>query len=91
MDVGRRLKGMKMSIATSRMLNISVWAATRNDCIRKLASIQKITKLELIPNSDSLEVATVLGWHVVVKKDEFKEGEIVVIWSRFFTATNSWI
>lgn len=34
--------------------------------------------MELIPNSDSLEVATVLGWHVVVKKDEFKEGEIVV-------------
>lgn len=45
---------------------------------RKLASIQVINKLEPINNSDNLEVATILGWNVVVKKDEFKVGELCV-------------
>lgn len=43
--------------------------------MRKLASIQQILKLEPIPNADSIEVATVLGWHIVVKKGEFKPGD----------------
>lgn len=46
--------------------------------MRKLASIQRILKIEPIENADSLEVATVLGWHVVVKKGEFTEGDLVV-------------
>ena len=45
---------------------------------RKLASIQRITELVNIPNADSIVCATVLGWHVVVKKDEFKVGDLVV-------------
>jgi RNA ligase (TIGR02306 family) len=45
---------------------------------RKLASIQKITKLEPLTNSDNLEIATILGWHIVVRKSEFKEGDTVV-------------
>jgi hypothetical protein len=40
--------------------------------MRKLASIQVISKLEPIPNSDNIEVATILGWTLVVKKGEFK-------------------
>lgn len=46
--------------------------------MRKLASIQKILELHPIPNADAIEVATILGWHVVVKKDEFKIGDEVV-------------
>jgi RNA ligase (TIGR02306 family) len=44
---------------------------------RKLASIQKILKLEPHSNADTLEVARVLGWQTVVKKGEFKEDERV--------------
>ena len=46
--------------------------------MRKLASIQKIISLEPIPNADSIERAQVLGWQCVVKKGEFKAGDLVV-------------
>lgn len=39
---------------------------------RSLASIQKIKNLEPISGADAIEKATVLGWSVVVKKNEFK-------------------
>jgi len=45
---------------------------------RKLASIQKIKSLSSIENADNLELAKVLGWNVVVKKGEFKEGDFCV-------------
>lgn len=41
----------------------------------KLASIQKIIKIEPIKNSDNIELAFILGWQVVVKKGEFKAGD----------------
>jgi len=44
--------------------------------MRKLASIQRIKALDPIPNADRIEVATVLGWKVVVKKGEFKVGDL---------------
>jgi len=43
----------------------------------KLASVQKILSIDPIPNADAIEKATVLGWEVVVKKDEFKVGDLV--------------
>lgn len=46
--------------------------------MRKLASIQRILSINPIDNADNLEVATVLGWHVVVKKGEFSIGDLVV-------------
>lgn len=46
--------------------------------MRKLASIQKIKKIEPIPNADKLELAHILGWKVVVKKGEFEVGDHVV-------------
>lgn len=46
--------------------------------MRKLASIQKIEKLQPIESADSIELATVLGWNVVVKKGEFNVGDLVV-------------
>lgn len=42
---------------------------------RKLVTIQKILDLRPIENADAIECASVLGWHVVVKKGEFKIGD----------------
>ncbi len=46
--------------------------------MRKLASIQVIKKIEPIEGADRIEKATVLGWHVVVQKGLYKEGDRVV-------------
>lgn len=48
--------------------------------MRKLASIQKIEAIRPIEGADKIVVATMegLGWECVVKKDEFKIGELVV-------------
>ena len=46
--------------------------------MRSLASIQKIVSVEPIPGADSIEVATVLGWHCVVKKGDFVTGDLCV-------------
>lgn len=43
---------------------------------RKLATIQRIDKLEEIPNADNILKARVMGWDVVVKTGEFKEGDL---------------
>jgi len=41
-------------------------------------TIQKIDAINPIPNADSIEVADVLGWKVVVKKGEFKSGDLCI-------------
>ncbi|MBU0489029.1 MAG: RNA ligase (ATP) [Bacteroidetes bacterium] len=46
--------------------------------MRKLASIQRIKALDPIEGADAIERATVLGWQLVVKKDEFKVGDLVI-------------
>lgn len=46
--------------------------------MRNLASIQSIINIEPIENADSIERATILGWQLVVRKDEFKIGDKVV-------------
>lgn len=40
---------------------------------RKLASIQRVEKVEPIPNADRIEKITVLGWTLVAKKGEFSK------------------
>ena len=45
---------------------------------RKLASVQKVLKIETIDGADAIDKATVLGWQCVVKKNEFKEGDLAV-------------
>lgn len=45
---------------------------------RKLVSIRKIAALDPIPGADLIEVATVDGWKLVVKKNEFKVGDLCV-------------
>lgn len=42
---------------------------------RKLASIQIIERLTPIKDADLIEKAKILGWDVVVKKGDFKEGD----------------
>lgn len=46
--------------------------------MRKLASIQRVDKIQPIENADSICCATILGWQVVCRKDEVKEGDLVV-------------
>eukprot|EP00054_Salpingoeca_dolichothecata_P039049 m.15154 g.15154 ORF g.15154 m.15154 type:complete len:345 (+) comp9528_c0_seq1:131-1165(+) len=45
---------------------------------RKLASIQLVNGVKEVPDSHSLDVITVLGWEVVVKRSEFQPGDRVV-------------
>jgi len=43
-----------------------------------LATIQRIIALKPIPNADLIECAVLLGWETVVKKGEFKQGDLCV-------------
>ncbi|OQX19124.1 MAG: RNA ligase (ATP) [Candidatus Altiarchaeales archaeon A3] len=45
---------------------------------RKLASIQKIEGIKLIPDADKIEMARVLGWECVVEKGKYKSGDLVI-------------
>jgi len=54
--------------------------------VRKLASIRKILSVQPIPLADAIEVATVDGWQVVVKKGEFTVGDLAV-----YCEIDSWI
>lgn len=45
--------------------------------MRKLASIKRINDILPILGADRIEVATIDGWQVVVKKGEFKKGDLV--------------
>lgn len=48
---------------------------SNTDSTRKLVTIQKIKSISPIPDADAIEVAEVLGYKVVVKKNEFKIGD----------------
>ena len=54
--------------------------------MRKLATIRKIDALRPIPDADAIECAVVGGWTAVVKKGEFKEGDLAV-----YCEIDSWI
>jgi hypothetical protein len=43
--------------------------------MRQLATIQEIIDLQPIEGADMIERATILGWHLVVRKGEFKIGD----------------
>lgn len=53
---------------------------------RKLASIRKISDIQPIPDADAIEVATVDGWKVVVKRGEFSVGDLAV-----YLEIDSWV
>jgi hypothetical protein len=44
----------------------------------KLVSIQTITAIREIPGADRIEAATVLGYQTVIKKGEFRPGDLCV-------------
>jgi RNA ligase (TIGR02306 family) len=46
--------------------------------MRKLATLRKIAKIISHTNADNLELAIIDGWQVVVKKNEFKQNDLVV-------------
>jgi RNA ligase (TIGR02306 family) len=46
--------------------------------MRSLVTIQKVKGISPIPDSDFLELAHIMGWQCVVKKGEFKEGNLGV-------------
>ena len=46
--------------------------------MRKLASIQKIEWIRPIEGKDRIVLAGILGWQVIVKKDEFQVGDLCV-------------
>lgn len=66
---------------------------------RQLASVQIVEEIKDHTDSDNLALAKILGWQVVVKRNEFKVGEKVVYfeidsllpeaeWSEFMKARN---
>lgn len=54
--------------------------------MRPLVSTEFISDIQSINNADSIEVATVKGWKVVVKKGEFTIGD-----SAFYFEVDSWV
>ncbi len=46
--------------------------------MRKLASIQRIWKIDPIPGAERIELAHVLGWQCVVNKGQFQTGDLAV-------------
>jgi len=54
--------------------------------MRKMASIRKIAAIGPIEGADAIEVATVGGWKVVIKKGEFAVGDLAV-----YCEIDSWI
>ena len=43
---------------------------------RKLATIQLVKEIQKHHNADSLEIAIIKGWKIVVKKGEFKINDL---------------
>lgn len=53
---------------------------------RKMATIRKISDISPIPDADAIELATVDGWKVVIKKGDFQVNDLVV-----YCEIDSWI
>lgn len=53
---------------------------------RKMASIRRIHKISPIKDADQIELASVDGWSVVVRKGEYQEGDLAV-----YIECDSWV
>ena len=47
---------------------------------RKLAHLEKVRWVRNIPGADNIELIGILGWNLIAKKGEFKDGD----WAVFF-------
>jgi hypothetical protein len=45
---------------------------------RKLSTVQRVAKILPIPDADAIEIAMINSWKVVVKKGEYKEGDLCI-------------
>jgi RNA ligase (TIGR02306 family) len=54
--------------------------------MREMATVRMITEINPIENADAIEVATVDGWEVVIRKGEYNVGAIIV-----FCEIDSWM
>jgi RNA ligase (TIGR02306 family) len=54
--------------------------------MRKMATVRRVDAVYPIPDADAIEVAVVGGWKVVIKKGEFKAGDLAV-----YCEIDSWI
>ena len=54
--------------------------------MRKLATIRRIDEINPIDGADLIEVATIGGWKIVVKKGEYKAGDLAI-----YFEIDSWI
>jgi RNA ligase (TIGR02306 family) len=54
------------------------WLGKGLFCVRSLATIQIIKEIKEIPDSDFIELALIQGWQCVVKKGDFKVGDMCV-------------
>jgi|GEM_PF-256171 len=45
---------------------------------RALATVQRISKIESIPDANKIELASILGWKCIVGKNEFEANDLVV-------------
>jgi len=53
---------------------------------RKMASIRRINNIDPIQNADAIELATVDGWKVVIRKGEYTIGDLAI-----YCEIDSWI
>ena len=54
--------------------------------MRKLATVRRIDAVRPIPDADSIECAVIGGWSVVIKKGEYREGDVAV-----YCEIDSWV
>lgn len=54
--------------------------------MRKMASVRRIDSIDPIEGADAIEVATVGGWKVVIKKGEFAVGDLAL-----YLEIDSWV
>src|SRR5262249_43552050 len=60
------------------ILLLTHWFKSQSLHIMKLASIQVIKDIRPIDGADRIEAATVLGYQTVIKKGEFRAGDLCV-------------
>lgn len=77
-DLKNRIRKKCISPVNRRMFAIIPGIFLKEPRMRKLASIQRIWKIEPIEGADRIELAHVLGWQCVVNKGQFQPMDLAV-------------